>query len=178
MENSEAWAPCYIGFCPGRRLRRCRGRQPGFVSGRGVGVCLDVAEAGGAIRANGSLAAVADSRVQKLSPKPCRCCLIELRSVSSVPTRLQYCARNSSNSAARHALPASYFQRDHVEGSGLMSYGPDFADFYRQAGSYVGRRPLHSMAPASRSSRRCPIGLLGLPDGGILRSALIDGTES
>ena len=29
-----------------------------FVSGRGVGVCLDVAEAGGAIRANGSLAAV------------------------------------------------------------------------------------------------------------------------
>ena len=41
--------------------------------------------------------------------------------------------------AARHALPESYFQRDHVEGGGLMSYGPDFADFYRQAGSYVGR---------------------------------------
>jgi putative ABC transport system substrate-binding protein len=41
--------------------------------------------------------------------------------------------------AARYALPASYFQRDHVESSGLMSYGPDFADFYRQAGTYVGR---------------------------------------
>ena len=40
---------------------------------------------------------------------------------------------------ARHALPASYFQRDHVEASGLMSYGPDFADFYVQAGAYVGR---------------------------------------
>ena len=31
----------------------CRSRA--FVSNRGVGVCLDVAEAGGALRANGSL---------------------------------------------------------------------------------------------------------------------------
>jgi putative ABC transport system substrate-binding protein len=41
--------------------------------------------------------------------------------------------------AARYALPASYFQRDHVEAGGLMSYGPDFADFYVRAGTYVGR---------------------------------------
>jgi putative ABC transport system substrate-binding protein len=41
--------------------------------------------------------------------------------------------------AMRHALPASYFQRDHAEAGGLMSYGPDFADSYRQAGVYVGR---------------------------------------
>ena len=41
--------------------------------------------------------------------------------------------------AARHALPASYFQRDHVEADGLMSYGPDFAQSYQQAGAYVGR---------------------------------------
>jgi putative ABC transport system substrate-binding protein len=40
---------------------------------------------------------------------------------------------------ARHALPASYFQRDHVEASGLMSYGPDYADVFAQAGAYVGR---------------------------------------
>jgi putative tryptophan/tyrosine transport system substrate-binding protein len=41
--------------------------------------------------------------------------------------------------AARHALPASYFQRSFVEASGLMSYGPDYADSYHQAGVYVGR---------------------------------------
>ena len=57
MESSEAWAPCYIGFCPGSPPTSLSWSQPAFVSGRGVGVCLDVAEAGGAIRANGSLAA-------------------------------------------------------------------------------------------------------------------------
>ena len=41
--------------------------------------------------------------------------------------------------AARHALPASYFQRDQVEANGLMSYGPDYAESYHQAGVYVGR---------------------------------------
>jgi putative ABC transport system substrate-binding protein len=41
--------------------------------------------------------------------------------------------------AARHALPAIHFQRDYVEAGGLMSYGPDYADSYRQAGAYVGR---------------------------------------
>jgi hypothetical protein len=46
-----------LDSAPARRVRRCCGRSRAFVSGRGVGVCLDVAEAGGAIRANGSLTA-------------------------------------------------------------------------------------------------------------------------
>src|SRR5262249_40918832 len=41
--------------------------------------------------------------------------------------------------AVRHALPAIHFQREYVEAGGLMSYGPDYADSYRQVGAYVGR---------------------------------------
>jgi putative tryptophan/tyrosine transport system substrate-binding protein len=41
--------------------------------------------------------------------------------------------------AARYALPAIYFQKEFVAAGGLISYGPHFADGYRQAGIYVGR---------------------------------------
>jgi ABC-type uncharacterized transport system substrate-binding protein len=41
--------------------------------------------------------------------------------------------------AARHKLPAVYFDRHFVTGDGLISYGPDLIDQYRQAASYVDR---------------------------------------
>ena len=41
--------------------------------------------------------------------------------------------------AARHKLPAVYFQRLFVTGGGLISYGPDFVDQYRRAAGYVDR---------------------------------------
>ncbi|MCZ6850239.1 MAG: ABC transporter substrate-binding protein [Planctomycetota bacterium] len=42
-------------------------------------------------------------------------------------------------SAARHVLPTSVILGGNVAAGGLMSYGPDIQDMYRQAGGYVGR---------------------------------------
>jgi putative ABC transport system substrate-binding protein len=41
--------------------------------------------------------------------------------------------------AARHALPAIFANRDFTEIGGLMSYGTNIADGYRQVGLYAGR---------------------------------------
>ena len=41
--------------------------------------------------------------------------------------------------AARHKLPAVYFERHFVAAGGLISYGPDQVDQYRRAAGYVDR---------------------------------------
>jgi putative ABC transport system substrate-binding protein len=41
--------------------------------------------------------------------------------------------------AARHGIPAAYSVRENVEAGGLMSYGTDILDVYRQIGAYVGQ---------------------------------------
>ena len=41
--------------------------------------------------------------------------------------------------AARHAIPAAYSLREFAEAGGLMSYGTDLLDMYRQVGVYTGQ---------------------------------------
>jgi ABC-type uncharacterized transport system substrate-binding protein len=41
--------------------------------------------------------------------------------------------------AARHAIPATYPSRDYAASGGLISYGADVTDAFRQVGAYVGR---------------------------------------
>jgi len=44
-----------------------------------------------------------------------------------------------ANAAMRYAVPVIYPHRLYVEAGGLMSYGPNLLDQYRQVGLYVGR---------------------------------------
>jgi len=41
--------------------------------------------------------------------------------------------------AARHAVPTIYSGRQYTEVGGLMSYGTNLMDAYRQMGAYTGR---------------------------------------
>jgi putative ABC transport system substrate-binding protein len=41
--------------------------------------------------------------------------------------------------AARHKLPAAYFERSFAAAGGLISYGADYIEQYRQAAGYVDR---------------------------------------
>jgi putative ABC transport system substrate-binding protein len=43
------------------------------------------------------------------------------------------------NLASRHAFPTAFSAREFAEAGGLMSYGSNFTDSYRQVGIYVGR---------------------------------------
>jgi putative ABC transport system substrate-binding protein len=49
--------------------------------------------------------------------------------------------------ATRLAIPATYSQREFVDAGGLMSYGPDLVEVFRQIGAYVGQILKGARAP-------------------------------
>jgi putative tryptophan/tyrosine transport system substrate-binding protein len=68
--------------------------------------------------------------------------LVEQRAAALVvqPEPFLFSRRNQLvELAARYALPALYFDRAFPTAGGLMSYGPDFREVNRQAGTYTGR---------------------------------------
>ncbi len=99
----------------------------------------------------GALQAVAPSLGVELSP-------VDLRDASEIERAVTAFARSSNGGlivtaspaaslhrdlivtlAAERRLPAVYFSRYFVTGGGLISYGPDLIDPYRQAAGYVDR---------------------------------------
>ena len=44
-----------------------------------------------------------------------------------------------ANLASHHSIPATYSAREAAEAGGLMSYGANIADAFRQVGVYSGR---------------------------------------
>jgi putative ABC transport system substrate-binding protein len=93
------------------------------VAARSLGVQLQFLEARDPNEFDGAFAAMAKERVGAL---------LVLSDVifNSHGTRL-------ADLAARSRLPAAYAVRESVEAGGLMSYGPSFLDFYRQAATFV-----------------------------------------
>jgi putative tryptophan/tyrosine transport system substrate-binding protein len=73
--------------------------------------------------------------LQKIALMPCWSVLI----LCSFPVEQKSLRVQLANLAAHHGLPMTSSTREIPEVGGLMSYGTNLADAYRQAGVYVGR---------------------------------------
>jgi len=90
---------------------------------RSLGLQLQIVEARGPGDFDGAFAAMARERAGALL-------------VVTDPVFIPHRAR-LVNLAAKNRLPSIFTQRADVEAGGLMSYGPNFADMYRRAATYV-----------------------------------------
>jgi ABC-type uncharacterized transport system substrate-binding protein len=94
-------------------------------AGRAMGLRIQIFNAGTGREINAAFATIARERPDALfvSPDP-----------YFVVRRVQI-----ATLAARHAIPTSFSVREAVEAGGLVSYGTNIVDTYRQAGVYTGR---------------------------------------
>jgi len=92
---------------------------------RPVGLQIQIAKAGTAKEIDTAFAALVRNRVDGLFVPP---------DPLFISRRIQLVQL-----AARHAVPATYPVRDFAEAGGLMSYGTNTADAWRQTGVYTGR---------------------------------------
>jgi putative ABC transport system substrate-binding protein len=93
------------------------------VAGRALGVRLQVVEARGPADFDRAFSEMTRARAGALTV---------LGNVTFANER-----RRLVDLAAKNRLPAVYMERDYVDAGGLMSYGPNVADLFRRAATYV-----------------------------------------
>jgi putative tryptophan/tyrosine transport system substrate-binding protein len=92
---------------------------------RTVGLQINIINASSGREIDAAFAAIATERVDALFVGS---------DVFFISRRVQL-----ANLAARHAVPTAFAVRDYVEAGGLMSYGTNIPDMFRQVGVYTGR---------------------------------------
>jgi len=93
------------------------------VAARALGVRLQFVEARGPEDVDRAFSEMTKAHAGALSVLPSTMFIIEQRRLGDL--------------AAKNRLPAVYGARDFVDAGGLMSYGPDNADLFRRAATYV-----------------------------------------
>ena len=110
---------------PGNPARAELHAREAETAGRAMGLHIQIFNAGSSGDINAIFAAFARERPDALfvSPDP----YFTVRRVQLATL------------TARHAIPTSFAAREHVDAGGLISYGPNINDAYRQTGVYTGR---------------------------------------
>ena len=93
------------------------------VAARALGIQLQFVEARGPADFDRAFSEMTRARADALTVLPSSMFSIERRRLVDL--------------AAKNRLPAVYERREFVDAGGLMSYGPDFADLFRRAATYV-----------------------------------------
>jgi putative ABC transport system substrate-binding protein len=99
-------------------------RAPGEQAARAIGLQIQIFNASTSREIDAAFASLARERADALFVAP---------DSLFASRRVQF-----ATLATRDRIPAVYGGREYVEAGGLMSYGTDFADSYRQVGVYTG----------------------------------------